>query len=311
MKIQINDRKKVLITGATSFIGNALIRQILLKSNYGIIAISRCSSARRESIEQNERVKVIECNLDDLDSLDVQSAGNIEIIFHVAWSSDFPNPRYNLEGQLQNVIYLEKVIRLAQNNSCKKIVCIGSQAECGRVEGLISEQTPSAPETAYGIAKCRAYEYGMELCSKLGIELFWPRLLSAYGPNDKKRTMIMSCLDAAINKHRISFTRCEQIWDYIYVDDVADALIAIGERGKSGVKYSIASGMGRKLSEYIIDIVDITGCNLILEGIGNKEYNQNQVMYLVGDITKLTKDTGFFPQISFKRGIQNTILMNF
>lgn len=304
------NRIKVVVTGATSFIGKALIRQ-LIERQYEVIAIVRPDSQRKASLATYEGVQIIEVDLEHLLQIDYKVIKGCVGIFHVGWYSDFENSRYNLEGQLHNVKYLENVIELSRRIQCKKIVCIGSQAECGRVEGSLSEKTPDNPETAYAVAKCRAYDVGMILCEKYKIDLLWPRLLSAYGPDDKSRTMIMSCLDAAVNKKEIAFTACEQIWDYIYVDDVANALICIFERGAHGVKYSIASGHGKKLEEYIHDIARITGNKRILAGIGMLEYAPKQVMHLVGDIQRLRKDTGFEPIVTFEEGIKRTLEANF
>lgn len=302
---------KVIVTGATSFIGRALIEKILKMQQREIIAVVASDSQRKENIPKSERIQIIESDLKDIDMIDIDVADSVATIYHIGWSSRFSNPRYNIEGQMQNVDYLKKVINLGKRLGCKKILGIGSQAECGRVSEPISELTPDHPETAYAVAKCHAYERGMELCGKYGIDFYWPRLLSAYGPGDKMRTMIMSCLDAAVHKKKAEFTKCEQIWDYIYVSDVADALLGIADKGVPGIKYTIASGYGRKLVDYISDIAEIADAPSLLEGIGKKEYTDGQVMYLVGDISRLSLDTGFHPVVSFSEGIQATIKADF
>lgn len=304
-------KKEVIVTGATSFIGNALIRQLLKEDGYKIYAVVSPNSCRKDSICKSDGLEILESDLFDIDQIMPKRTETVDAIYHIGWSSRFENPRYNFDGQMQNVVYLEKVITLAERLGCKKILGVGSQAECGRVGEPITEKTPEHPETAYAEAKCRSYERGMELCGKYGIQLFWPRLLSAYGPNDKKRTMIMSCLHAAIHKKKIEFTGCEQIWDYIYVDDVADAMIKIVERGQCGVRYPIASGKGRRLSEYIAEIAEITGAPFLMDGVGAKPYAEDQVMYLVGNIGRLQEDTDFMPKTDFKQGIKNTINRNF
>lgn len=305
------DKKSVIVTGATSFIGNALIRQMLSEGEYKIFAVTSPDSGRKDSICKSGSVEIIESDLSGIDRILPDYTGKIDAIYHIGWSSRFDNARYNLDGQMQNAEYMERVITLADRLGCNKVLGVGSQAECGRVQEPITETTPDHPETAYAVAKCRAYERAMELCGKYGIQFFWPRLLSAYGPNDKMRTMIMACLHAAVCKEKIQFTACEQIWDYIYVDDAADALIAIVERGKCGVKYPIASGKGRRLAEYIADIAEITNAPFLMNGIGAKPYAKEQVMYLVGDIRRLCEDTGFVPKTDFRQGIRNTIHNNF
>lgn len=304
-------KKTVIVTGATSFIGNALIRQLLKEDGCKIYAVVSPNSCRKDSICKSDGLEILESDLSDIDQIMPGRTETVDAIYHIGWSSRFENPRYNFDGQMLNVGYLEKVIALAERLGCKKVSGVGSQAECGRVGEPITEKTPDYPETAYAEAKCRAYERGMDLCGKHGIQFFWPRLLSAYGPNDKKRTMVMSCLHAAIYKEKIEFTGCEQIWDYIYVDDVANALIGIVERGQCGVKYPIASGKGRKLVEYITEIAEITDAPFLMDGIGAKPYAKDQVMYLVGNIERLQEDTGFVPKTDFKQGIQNIISKNF
>lgn len=301
---------KYIITGATSFIGNALIDQLSKDEECEIVAIIRPGSIRSKSICITKQVKVIESNLSNLDSLKNSILYGANVIFHIGWSSDFVNARYNIEGQMINVSYLNKVMLLACHIGCDKVIGIGSQAECGRVNEPISDKTKDNPETAYAIAKCRAYEQGMESALKYHISFYWPRLLSAYGPNDKSKTLVMSCLNAVARREKIALTPCEQTWDFIYVEDVARALILIAKKGKAGKKYSIASGIGRELKDYIMEMADITKCSLLLDGIGKREYSNEQVMYLLGDIKSLWEDTGFTICTSFGDGIVKTIQNN-
>lgn len=296
---------KIIITGATSFIGNALVRRLYGIAGCKIYAVVRPNSLRRNTLHGFANIEIIEadmCCLTGLESI----VSKCDALIHVGWSSDFADPRYNLEGQMKNVEYMEGIIELAARTGCNKLLCVGSQAECGRVNGMITESTPDHPETAYAIAKCRAFEYSLQRCEKNDIKLYWPRLLSAYGPNDKSRTLIMSCLNAAKSRRKIALTPCEQMWDFIYVDDVAEALLRIIWKGKPAVKYPISSGVGKHLYEYISEMARITQYDALLKGIGQREYAKEQVMYLVGDISNLCKDTGFCPNTSFTQGISNT-----
>ncbi len=295
---------KIIITGATSFIGNALIRRLSTLDECVIYALIRPNSLRRGVLCNCPNVNIIEADINGLAGIE-RMTGKCNVLIHVAWNSDFTNPRYNLDGQMKNVEYMKGVVELAARTGCDRLLCIGSQAECGRVNQAITENTPDNPETAYAIAKCRAFEYGLKACEQYNIKFYWPRLLSAYGPGDKSRTLIMSCLNAAKNKQKIALTACEQIWDFIYVDDVADALLKIIRNGRPMVKYPISSGTGKHLYEYIERIAHITQYNDLIKGIGQKEYAEEQVMYLVGNIDVLCRDTGFLPTVSFENGISN------
>ena len=238
--------ERVIITGATSFIGMALIRK-LVGIEKAVYAIIRPGSTRKPYLPVSRYVTVIEAELKDLDHLQIP-VDCCDILFHIGWSSDFVSPKFNLEGQMQNVIYAEKAASLAHRYGCHTFLSIGSQAECGQVNGCITVDTPGRPQDAYGIAKLVTYSRLKALCEQYGMKFCWPRLLSAYGPFDRPHTLVMACIRACLENHTMELTGGAQIWDYIYVDDVADALYDIAERGKHAKKYPVGSGRAQSLS---------------------------------------------------------------
>ena len=296
--------KSIVLTGATSLIGLALIRNYC--NEYEIHALVRPGSSRSKIIGNYPNVDVHEYELKDIR----QSAGEIgeaDYFIHLGWDSSFENSRYNDEGQERNVTTTMESAMLADSLSCESFIGMGSQAECGRITTKISERTPSKPENAYGRAKEKAVIQSTIYCEEHGMKCIWPRLLSAYGPFDRKHTLLMSCISAWLDKRTINLTKCEQIWDYIYVDDVADATVRIMKKGKHGVRYPIASGNGRPLYEYLDILKELTNCPDELLKMGGRDYSEDQVMNLVGDISSLRRDTGFVPKTTFNEGIQKTI----
>ena len=94
-----------------------------------------------------------------------------------------------------------------------------------------------------------------------------------------------------------------QIWDYVYSEDAAEALAAVGERGKDGETYLIASGQERTLKEYVLELREVLAPDAEI-GFGEIPYGERQVMNLTADISKTTEDTGWVPRISFAEGIK-------
>ena len=303
-----NDRNTAIVTGATSFIGIALIKQ-LVKNGYEVTAIIRAKSCRLDLLyKECPNIHAIECDISNLKHLSTivsvkQNTVNYDEFYHIGWSSDFDNPRYNLEGQMKNVDYTIAAMRAAKKLGCKKFLAVGSQAECGLVDAPINSKTPDNPITAYAKAKCETFRQCCKLSDELGISFYWPRLLSAYGLYDRSHTLIMSCVDACIKHKQIPLSKAEQIWDFVYVDDVAKALKLIVEKGEPKKKYSIASGVGRPLREYIQNIADVYGYPELMNGIGERPYSENEVMYLVGDVSEIHKDTGMCFDSDFKKHI--------
>lgn len=295
----------VIVTGATSMIGFSLVN-LLLKNGYYVTAIIRPFSARADIFPSHERLTVIKSQLNRLSHLTLPN-NTYDIFYHIAWDSGFKNSRDNIEGQMRNVIFALEAAQLSKKYGCNTFFSVGSQAECGRVSARINSTTSDCPENAYAIAKCRTYDQLLTFCEQNNIRFCWPRLLSAYGPYDRPHTLIMSCIEACRNKVPMAMTPCEQIWDYIYASDVANAFYQISQKGIHGKKYSVSSGIGRPLKEYVRNIASAMNYMELLDGIGQIAYSSNQVMYLWGDIKELTEDTGFVPRVNFQKGINNTI----
>lgn len=298
--------QRVIVTGATSFIGIALL-ELLIKQGDEVVAIIRPASSRRNLLKTLfPKLRLLECDLSEIERLDLPHH-KYDILFHLGWAGDFENSRYNLDGQLQNVKYCKAAAELAARYGCQSYLGVGSQAECGVIYEPITADTKDNPMTAYAEAKCLAYSHTKNFCDTYGIRHYWPRLLSAYGVYDRDTTMVMSCIRACKEQRELAMTPAEQIWDYVYVSDAARALLAIVQKGNPKKKYPIASGNGRMLKDYIADIADIMGYQEILKGIGKKKYAKDQVMYLVGNIDELRQDTGFYPEYTFQQGLLKII----
>ena len=293
--------QRVVITGATSMIGVALIEECI-KNNVEVLAIVRKNSPNKKRIPMSPLVEVIECDLKNLKNINVDSQ-KYDTFFHVAWDCTMKKYRNDPYRQLDNLYHTLDAVELAHKMQCKTFVGTGSQAEYGRVKGVIYPESSVNPETAYGIAKYSACKLSLLLCEKYRIKHIWTRIFSIYGPHDNSQTMIMYAITKLLNKEKPIFTKSEQLWDYLYSSDAGRALYLLGQKGKDKSVYCIASGVAKPLYEYIYKIRDSIDKDLPI-GIGEIEYNEKQVMNLCASIDSLVKDTGFKPKISFKEGIE-------
>lgn len=145
------------------------------------------------------------------------------------------------------------------------------------------------------------------LATKYNMRHIWARIFSVYGPHDGEKTMVMNSIKNMIeNNESPDYTKGEQMWDYIYSEDVAKAFYLLGEKGINNSVYCIASGTSKPLYEYIEDIKNNINKNIKLK-LGVIPYSDTQVMNLCADIKNLKKDTGFTPDFDFKEGILKTI----
>ena len=294
--------KSAIITGASGMIGRALI-DYLIKNDVSVLAIVRDKEYNDFPI--SDKFEIVKCNLEDLKSLELDK--QYDVLYHFAWAGTYGESRNQVYDQIQNVKYTLDAVELAKRSGCKTFIGSGSQAEYGRVDGIITPDSNTNPENGYGIAKLCAGQMSRILANKYGIKHIWTRILSVYGPFDKEHTMVMSSIKSMVdNNESLEYTKGEQIWDYIYSKDVAKAFYLLGNKGKDNQVYLIASGKTKHLYEYIEDIKDNINPDIKLK-LGYKDYPDKQVMNLTADISGLKNDTGFEPDYSFDEGIKETI----
>lgn len=304
--------KKAVITGPTGTIGMALV-EYLVSNNIEVLAIVRGDSARKQRLDRfkGPYLQISECGMEELGQISPEQYGSdYDILFHFAWGATIGDGRNDMYLQNGNVRYTLDAVHLAKRLGCHTFVGAGSQAEYGRVEEDITAKTPVNPENGYGMAKLCAGMMSRVECRKVGLKHIWVRILSVYGPYDGERTMIISGIRAMLEGKRPSFSKGEQLWDYIYSKDAARAVFLAGEKGRDGAVYPIGNGSVQPLSAYIETMRDtvsrLSGKNAEA-GIGDLPYREQQVMYLCADISELTRDTGFVPEVSFEEGIRETV----
>lgn len=293
--------KRAIITGATGAIGTALIKELIDKG-VEILVFTREQSKRNQNIPIHPLVQIITCALEDLGKIQNDMGKDYDVFYHLAWSGASGAGRDDMYKQNLNVQYALDAVGAAKRFGCSTFIGIGSQAEYGRTESPLTPETPVFPEMGYGYAKLCAGQMTRDYALQLGLRHIWVRVLSIYGPNDGEGSMVMS----AINKFRQGivpeFTKGEQVWDYLYSEDAAQALYMLAEKGVNAKIYVLGSGKTRKLREYIEEIRDIVAPEMEPK-FGTIPYKETQVMYLCADIIELKKDIGWEAKTSFREGI--------
>ena len=296
--------KTAIVTGPTGAIGSALCTE-LLNQGVSVYAVVRPNSSRISNIGQHPNLKIIECELSNLQSLQ-NSDISADVFFHLAWDKTTVLGRDDVDCQYKNIDYTLSAVKVANSLGCSTFVGAGSQAEYGLKDCALNGDMPVNPQSAYGIAKYTAGKLSSILCKSLGLKFCWCRILSVYGKNDGENTLISYLINSFKQNVPPSLTKCEQTWDYIYSKDIATALIAVALKGKDGETYCLGSGNPRTLKEYVTAVRDIVNKTCDIK-FGEKPYYPHQPMYLVADITALSNHTGWQPKYSFEEGISELI----
>ena len=296
--------QSLAITGATSSIGIFVIEECI-RRGISVTAIYRFSSANASRIPNHPLIHKYDCDLEHLRTLDPEGR-HCDAFLHLAWGFTSNTLRNVLVPQVHNIQYALDAVDLAERFGCHTFLGAGSQAEYGQKEEDLTENTFPEPSTAYGMAKLCAGQMTRLSCKNKGIRHIWPRILSTYGPCSPDQTVLFYVIRELLAGRSPLLSGGEQMWDFLYLRDAAQALLALMEQGRDGETYLIASGQSQQLKEYFFQTRDIIDPRLALN-LGAIPYSSSTVMHLGADIQKIKRDTGWKPLTAFENGIRETI----
>jgi len=295
--------RRAIVNGALGAVGQALVQGLLSR---GMETWALCYPSDPRVSHLPPQAHVIRLDMREIETLPTLLPEGADAFFHLAWMATIGPNRDNALLQTENIRCAVLAAQTAKALGCSVFVGAGSQAEHGRIEGLVTADAPCFPTTGYGIAKLAAGQLTRLACARLSLRHVWARILSAYGPGGDTLSVIPTILAKLTHGEKPSLTAGEQQWDFCYTTDVAEALIRMAESGRDGAIYPVGSGETRSLREYFEIIRDAVDPSLPL-GIGDLPYPPNQVMHLQADLTPLRRDTGFEPCVPFEEGIRLTL----
>jgi nucleoside-diphosphate-sugar epimerase len=297
---------RVFLTGASGFVGSFFLRNLLSSSEYPVSVLLRNPKDAWRIQDLLPKVQVILGELDRLDMIEAKiSAFRPDAFVHLAWNGVLGGER-NDPSQWCNVSSTMELVELAKRVNAKSFIGLGSQAEYGPCQNKIDEFCPANPTTLYGVSKLSAQLLSERLCKEYGIRHVWLRLFSSFGPTDNPEWLIPYLIKSLIAKERPSLTAAEQLWDYIYVEDVASAIRSVVDSENARGVFNLGSGQAYKLKTIIEKIRDLIDPKLPL-GFGEVQYRSDQVMHLQADIARLNKATGWLPKADLDQAIKETV----
>ena len=292
----------VVITGANSFIGRAVCREMVSRG------VTVYAVVRRYSDQIPERCNQILCDMEDYSDLDHRLPSGCDVGILLAWAGTRGASRNDAKLQKLNYLHSLQCVDSLLRTGCKTIVLSGSQAEYGpQLSDVKTVETfPLVPNTAYGYEKKHLYEDASKICAAYKVNLLEVRYFSIFGVGDYAGTMVMSSLDKMLKNEPCKFTESIQMWDFLYVTDAA-AMVAdlVALQAPSGA-YNIGSGISYPLKRFILQMKQITDSQSELH-FGEIAYPDGMVLNVQPDMTKTFSVIGERKLISFEEGILNIL----
>lgn len=293
--------KTVIVSGAGGFVGSELTIK-MIRTGIRVIAVSRHFN---NSFPQSELVSRIEADIESTDQLlRVIPTGTYEAFYHLAWTGVNGPRKADPLVQLDNTKMTMCCALAAKNLGCKKFLCSGTVAEKA-VESL-----PRLDKTSggliYGIAKHCTHLMLETYCKTIEMPFVWMQFSNIYGPQNKTGNLVSYTLGEVLQGREATFGPAEQPYDFIYVDDLIEAVFRLGLYDTNENCYLIGSGEPRLLKDYLTEIGKKSGRPDLIK-IGVRPDDGIIYKSEMFDNSKLIADIGEYVKKPFSESITYTI----
>lgn len=295
---------KVIVTGATGFIGKHLCEFLL---NRGIIVygIGRNKTILGE-LEENSRFHGVSLDFDNYSKVDtIIRDRDFDCFFHLANYGVNGADKENYKVQLENTIVACDVVGCAATLGCKRFVFVGSVDEFEACSIPDKQYVEATHSKIYGIAKYTAESIGKILAKRYSIEYVSALLTLTYGEGNNTNILPNVLIRKSFVNGKINLIEGNNYFDIIYVDEAVEAIYLIAEYGTSMESYYVGHEELRTFKQIVNDINLILGNNVILE-FGKYRDQGTPIDYEIINRNKLNKDTGYVFHMSLKEGITKT-----
>jgi UDP-glucose 4-epimerase len=251
---------RLLVTGASGFVGAAVVR---LAAARGLEVIAAVGPESRL-----DRLAPVACDVavvraDVTDAVAVAAAvasARPDACVHVAAAGAVVREDDVDLLLATNALAPARLARALADSGCARLVTAGSSSEYGTVPGTMDEAAACDPDDPYGVTKLAGGLLARVVARRHGIESAHLRLFSVYGPGEDPRRLVPSVIRNLLAGRPVDLTPGEQVRDFVYVDDVAEALLDAALRpGVDGLTANVGTGVQTTVRDLCLKVADLTG----------------------------------------------------
>ena len=286
--------KTILVTGFNGFIGTHLIPA--LASKYALIGLSN---------SKNPLIKIpqIKQNISTINENSIP--GKISTIIHLAATSDVDYCQNNpVDSSIVNILGTQKILELARKKDANVIFLSTSHVYGNPIQIPIKEDDEKNPQSIYSATKLSAEIICKSYFHSYGINTAVARLFSVYGPNNPKHSLVANIIKQLVVGKAIQLGNISSKRDFLYVQDVIDAILLLVKKNHGYAEYNIGSGTSHSVSHICDMLKKISGKNISVKSVQTK-LRKNDIHEVVSDPNKI-KSLGWKPKISLYDGLRFT-----
>ena len=295
---------KVLITGASGFVGSHVAR-LLVAEGCEVYALVRESSNQWRIQDILPSLHLWQSDLLAFENVNTYLQEiKPELCIHLAWYAvpgKYLNSQENLDSIQASINLLSQLAELG----CKRFVGIGTCFEYDLSLGYLSESSLTKPITLYAATKVALSTILQQFAQITEMEIAWIRLFYQYGPMEDERRLIPSVISSLLRDEVVKTTKGEQIRDFLHIEDVASAIWAVAKSNVSGV-VNVGSGQPVTVGQIALELGNLLGKPDLIH-LGALPYRPNDPMFICANNELLRKKTDWTPKYNLTTGLKNTI----
>lgn len=290
--------KKILITGGTGFIGRHAVSSLLSK-DYEVHLVSN----HRPFYSETAYLHHYDL-LNENDIVGLINQVKPSHLLHLAWYAT-PGKFWNSEMNLNWVRSSLKLIQEFVHNGGQRLVVAGTCAEYDWNQGHCDETTTDLkPHSLYGSSKAALYRLIEAYAREVHLNYAWGRVFFLYGPHEYKERLVPSIILKLLNNEEAPCSHGNQIRDFMHVEDVAEAFVALLNSQIQGA-INIASGQNvslKKVIHFISQHLDAT--DKVKYGAMNASLDPPVI---TANVEKLFTEVKWSPKYTLEEGLIHTI----
>lgn len=306
--------KHLLITGGAGFIGSNFISLLLNHTHYFITNVDSLTYAGNleniQPFEKSNRYRFIKCDIRKIDELNLVFDQKYDAIINFAAESHVDRSIQQalpfIETNINGTFHL---IQAVLNGKAKKMIQISTDEVYGSLsatESPFTEKTPLAPNNPYSASKASADLLVRSFVQTHQLPLIVTRCSNNYGPRQHTEKFIPKTINNALNNEKIPlYGDGLNIRDWIFVEDHCRAIHMVLEKSACGEIYNIGGTEEHTNLEVIETILfQLDKGNQLIKYVEDRKGHDRRYAM---DSSKIRRELGWQPLVSFKEGIQKTI----
>ncbi|MHB8917442.1 MAG: NAD-dependent epimerase/dehydratase family protein [Desulfocucumaceae bacterium] len=306
---------KVLVTGATGFVGSCLTRRLveMNKEERGMSPIEVHIFTRSKSDKWRiaDLLGLVHSHQVDLRDADIVEKAVCQIrptvIYHLATYGGFTFQKDTSAIIESNLIGTVNLLRACERIGFDCFINTGSSSEYGIKSGPMSESDMLKPVGDYGVSKAAATLFCQSRALEKGLPVITLRLFSPYGPWDDPQRLIPYVIKSLLRGESPRLSTPKSVRDFIYIGDVLDIFLKVIRVPISGgAIFNVGTGVQYSVSEVVSVITEIIG-NGTRPVWGKVTSQRPEPAFWTADIGKAGAGLGWLPSRSLRAGLSKTI----